>query len=245
MTELSYDSSPFAVRDDLAAAHRRGWQRLADAGTWLDGAARVQVAAEARHARHCALCARQKEALSPFAVDGEHDTLGELSDKRIELIHRVVADPGRLTKSWSEQLRSGGMDDTDYVEIVSIIAHVTAIDTFGRALGLAEQPLPASQDGIPSQYRPAEARQAEAWLPNIAWAEVGPNEADFCKGRESSIRRALTLVPDEARSFFDLVSNQYLPGETMQDYARQVRAITRAQIELLAGRVSAINRCTY
>lgn len=245
MPILSYDHSPYVIRDDLAASHERVWERIAKAGTWLDGATRIQVAAEARHARGCALCAQQKEALSPFAVDGDHDMLGALSDDRVELIHRVVADPGRLTKSWSEALRAGGIPDTDYVEIVSIIAHVTAIDTFGRALGLAEQPLPAPIEGAPSRYRPAEARQAEAWLPNIAWDEAGPNEADYCKGRESSIRRALTLVPDEARSFFDLGANQYLPGDAMQDYARQVRAINRAQIELLAGRVSAINQCTY
>jgi alkylhydroperoxidase family enzyme len=245
MTEISYVSSPMAIRDDLVAAHSRVWDRLANAGTWLDGTTRVQVAAEARHARSCALCAQQKDALSPFAVESKHDSLGDLSDQRVELIHRVVADPGRLTRSWSEQLRAEGMDDTDYVEIVSIIAHVTAIDTFARALGLEEQPLPEPRDGTPSRYRPAEARQGEAWLPNIAWDEVGPNEADFCKGRESNIRKALTLVPDEARSFFDLVTNQYLPGAAMMDFATQVRAITRAQIELLAGRVSALNRCTY
>ncbi|MDA1325162.1 MAG: alkylhydroperoxidase-related (seleno)protein, partial [Proteobacteria bacterium] len=244
MTGLSYENSPYAIRDDLVEAHRRVWDRFANAGTWLDGATRVQVAAEARQARGCTLCARQKDAMSPFAIDGRHDTLGELSEKRIDLIHRVVADPGRLTRSWSERLRAGGMpggkDDTAYVEIVSIIAHVTAIDTFARALGLAQQPLPAPRAGAPSRYRPAEARQGEAWLPNIAWDDVGPNEADFCKGRESSIRRALTLVPDEARSFFDLVSHQYLPGEAMQEFTKKIRAITRAQIELLAGRVSAL-----
>lgn len=245
MTNLSYASSSFAIRKDLAAAHGRVWNRIANAGTWLDGATRVRVAAEARHARNCTLCARQKDALSPFAINGEHDTLGNQSGHHIELIHRVVADPGRLTKSWSEKLRAGGMEDTDYVEIVSIIAHVTAIDTFGRALGIAEQPLPDPVAGAPSRYRPAEARQGEAWLPNIAWDDAGPNEADFCKGREASIRRALTLVPDEARSFFDLVSNQYLPGAAMQEYSKKIRAITRAQIELLAGRVSALNRCTY
>jgi len=245
MTDLSYASSPYAIRDDLAAAHERVWNRLAGPGTWLDGATRLRIAAETRHARGCSLCARQKDALSPFAVDGQHDTLGELSDRRVELIHRVVADPGRLTRSWSERLRAGGMDDTDYVEIISIIAHVTAIDIFARALGLAEQPLPEPRPGAPSRYRPAEARQGEAWLPNIAWDEAGPNEKDFCHGRESSIRRALTLVPDEARSFFDLGAHQYLPGDAMREFSRKIRAITRAQIELLAGRVSAINQCTY
>jgi alkylhydroperoxidase family enzyme len=241
----SYADSPYTVRDDLAAAHARVWDRLAEAGTWLDGETRIQVAAETRHARDCALCARQKAALSPFAIKGEHDSLGALPAERVELIHRVVSDPGRLTKSWSEALRASGMEDTAYVEIVSIVAHVTAIDVFGRALGLAPRPLPEPRDGGPSRYRPAAATQGEAWLPTIAWADAGPNEQDFCHGRESSIRRALTLVPDEARSFFDLGAHQYLPGDAMREFSKKIRAITRAQIELLAGRVSAINQCTY
>lgn len=242
---VSYEASPYMVRDDLVAAHARVWDRLAEAGTWLDGETRIQVAAETRHARNCALCARQKAALSPFAIKGDHDSLGALSAEQVELIHRVVSDPGRLTKSWSEALRASGMEDTAYVEIVSIVAHVTAIDVFGRALGLAPQPLPEPRDGRPSRYRPAEATQGEAWLPTIAWADAGPNEQDFCHGRESSIRRALTLVPDEARSLFDLGAHQYLPGDAMREFSKKIRAITRAQIELLAGRVSAINQCTY
>lgn len=242
---ISYETSPYKIREDLVAAHERVWDRLANAGTWLNGATRVAVAAETRHARGCILCAQQKAALSPFAIKGAHDTLGELSEQRVELIHRVVADPGRLTKSWSQQLRTDGVADTDYVEIVSIVAHVTAIDIFARGLGLAEQPLPEPEAGAPSHYLPAEAKQGEAWLPNIAWADAGPNEKDFCHGRESSIRRALTLVPDEARSFFDLGAHQYLPGEAMREFSKKVRAISRAQIELLAGRVSAINQCTY
>jgi len=245
MTDLSYEHSPIRIREDLVAAHERVWERLAAPGTWLDGATRVAVAAETRHARGCFLCAQQKAALSPYAVKGHHDTFGELPDEWVELIHRVVADPGRLTKSWSETLRAEGVADTDFVEIVSIVAHVTAIDVFARGMGLEEQPLPEPRDGAPSHYLPAEARQGEAWLPTIAWADAGPNEKDFCHGRESSIRRALTLVPDEARSFFDLGAHQYLPGEAMRRFSRKIRAISRAQIELLAGRVSAINRCTY
>jgi hypothetical protein len=52
-------------------------------------------------------------------------------------------------------------------------------------------------------------------------------------------------VPDEVRSFFDLVENQYLPGAVMRDFAHEYRAITHPQIELLAARVSALNRCLY
>lgn len=244
MNRMNYDDAPVTVRDDLVAAHQQVWDRLASAGTWLDGATRLKVAAEARHARNCPLCAERKDALIPNSIKGSHDTLGELSDDRVEMIHRIVSDPGRLTQSWANSILET-VPDTEYVEIVSIIAHITAIDTFGHALGLAPRPLPDAKPGTPVQYRPAEARLNDAWLPNIAHDEYGPNEADLFKGRQSNIRRALTLVPDEARSYFELGGAQYLSGQAMQEFVKKLRAITRAQIELVAGRVSAINQCTY
>ena len=45
-----YASSPVAIRGDLAAAHDRAWERIARPGTWWDGAQRVRIAAETRHA---------------------------------------------------------------------------------------------------------------------------------------------------------------------------------------------------
>jgi alkylhydroperoxidase family enzyme len=242
---MTDEVSPYPVRADLAAAQARAWDRLARAGTWLDGPTRIRIAAETRHAPGCALCAQCRAALSPYTIEGAHDGRGELPDNWIEMIHRIVADPGRLTHAWYRRMLATGIADTEYVEIVSVIAHVTAIDTFARGLGIPAQPLPAPLPGAPSRYRPAEARQNEAWAPNIAWDEHGPNEADYFVGPPANIRRALTLVPDEARSFFDLVGHQYLPGPAMRDFGREYRAITHAQIELLAGRISAINRCVY
>ncbi len=245
MRTLSYDTAPVAVRGDLTAAHQQAWERLGNPGTWLDGRARIAVAAETRHAPGCELCRRRKAALSPYAIDGRHDSRGELPENWVEAIHRVVSDPGRLTQSWYEAMRASGIADGEYVEIVSILAHVTAIDTFARGLGMAPQPLPAPQAGAPSRYRPAQARQTDAWVPTIGWDEHGPNEADYFVGLPANIRRALTLVPDEARSFFAVVAAQYLPGPAMRDFSKEYRAITHAQIELLAGRISAINQCTY
>jgi len=245
MPSISYDSAPFKVREDLAGAHRRAWDRLASPGTWLDGATRIMVAEEVRHARGCDLCARRKAALSPYTVDGRHDDLGTLPESWVEAIHRIVSDPGRLTHGWYKTMVALGLAETEYVEIVSVIAHVTAIDTFARGLGMARWSLPAPKPGKPSRYRPAEARVSDAWVPTIVWNEAGANEADLFVGAASNIRRALTLVPGEARSFFDVGANQYLPGPAMRDFAKEYRAITHAQIELLAARVSALNQCTY
>ena len=245
MSEIDYDDSPYEVRDDLVAAHRRAWDRLSSAGTWLTGEERVKVMAETRHARNCPTCVKIREALSPFAVTDPHDAGTDLPEIWVNMIHLIVADPGRLTHSWYRKTLDSGIPETHFVEIVSIVAHTTAIDTFARGISVPVRNLPEPQAGEPSHYRPAEARQHQAWAPNIAWDEFGPNEADYFIGPEANIRRALTLVPDEARGFFDVVAAQYLAGQQMRDFSQEFRAITHLQIELLAARVSALNQCTY
>ena len=57
--------------------------------------------------------------------------------------------------------------------------------------------------------------------------------------------QAMSLVPNSVKSFFDLVVNQYLPPQAMADFENEYRAINHAQIELVAGRVSALNQCVY
>jgi len=41
------------------------------------------------------------------------------------------------------------------------------------------------------------------------------------------------------------VTNQCLPPAAMRDFDNEYRAIDHAQIELVAGRVSALNQCVY
>src|SRR5260370_33827456 len=94
-----------------------------------------------RRARHphagCAagarsLCRRRKEAVSPAAIEGTHDSLGELSEVVVEVVHRVRTDPGRLSERWYRGVIAGGLSEEQYVETVSVIAHVVAIDTMAR-----------------------------------------------------------------------------------------------------------------
>ena len=47
------------------------------------------------------------------------------------------------------------------------------------------------------------------------------------------------------RALSDLSGAQYLTLPQMMQYTEQFRSITRAQIELVAGRVSALNECFY
>jgi hypothetical protein len=138
-----------------------------------------------------------------------------------------------------------GISEEEYVELLGLVAHVTVLDTFARGVGMAPQALPEPRPGVPTRYRPAQARRNEHWVPTIAFEDHGPNEADMFPVKPANIRLAMTLVPAEARSFFDLSANQYLAGPKMFDFGHEFRAITHRQIELLAGRISAINQCLY
>lgn len=244
--EISYAAAPATVRDDLVAAHRRAWHRLAAPGTWWDGRERLAIAAETRHATDCATCAKVKAALTPNAVTEPHDSLGALPDPVVAVIHRIRTDAARLTKSWYDQALTGGIGDGQYVELVGVIATIVGIDRFTDALGMARHALPAPRPGAPTHYRPAGAKLDQAWVAMVAPEDVGPAERALYDGLSGAyIHRALSLVPDEVAGFFELDSVQYLPDRQLRDFGQEYRAISHAQIELLAGRVSAINQCVY
>jgi len=248
MTKINYTDLAWPVRDDVTAAQRRNWDRLGRPGTWLTGAERITVAAEARNAGNCALCRARNEALSPYGVEGSHDHLGALAELEVEQIHRICTDPGRLSRAWHQGLRDGGMAEERYVEITGVIATIVAIDTFTEGLGLDPWPLPQAQAGAPSRARPTAAKQQMAWVSTLSPEDAkGTADEDIYGGRPvvGHIVQAMSLVPEEVRGFFDIVTKQYLPPAAMMDFDNEYRAINHAQIELIAGRVSALNQCVY
>lgn len=246
MTAMAFPGSAVAVREDLIDAHENGWASIAAPGTWLSGERRIAVAAEIRHAGECAHCARIKDALSPNAVSGAHESLGVVSPAEVELIHRVVADPGRLSERWAQSVLAQGLAEGEYVEIVGIIGMVMMMDAFTRALGVPERALPAPHAGAPTRYRPPGARKKAAWL-----ALVEPEDAVEADGpmypspKAGYIYRALSSVPQSLRDYWALASRHYLPSEVIYQFDRSVRAISRPQTEVIAARVSALNQCVY
>ena len=245
MSAVDYTEAPAPVRADIVAAHDRAWRRIARPGTWHSGETRVRIAAETRNARNCRLCAARKAALSPYSVAGEHDSLGNLPDVIVDAIHRIATDPGRLTRAWYRGLLVDGLVDAEYVETVGVVCTTISVDTFARAMGMDPLPLPEPVAGEPIRVRPASASRGAAWVPWIAPGDAADDELDMFSPEHANIHRAMSLVPAEARGFFDLVETQYLQRHQMRDFDREFRAITHAQIELIAGRISAINQCVY
>lgn len=245
MSEVSYSSSPVDVRSDLIEAHRRQWRRLAEPGTWWSGSERVAIAAEVRVASQCPLCRERSAALSPHAVDGEHQTLGKIPAAALDAVHRIASDPSRLSRSWFEETLSEGLSEGQYVELVGVVVTVVSIDRFCRGIGVPLHALPEPVAGEPSRYRPTHLEAGVAWVRMIANGRASGPEAGLFGGRRTgNVIRALSLVPDEVRGLLDLSAAHYMAPERMMDLGVG-RTLDRSQIELIAGRVSALRECFY
>lgn len=246
MLEITYSAAPVTVRDDFATAHTRFWVRLASPGAWWTGAERVAIAAEVRQAWHCRLCQARKQAPTPAAVEGQHDHLAALPNAAVEAIHRVVSDPRRLSRKWFQALLADGLTAEQYVEIIGTLVALVSIDSFCRGIGVPLHPLPEPQPGLPSRYRPSGAIQEDAWVPMIPADRITDAEADLYGGRAvGNVIRAMSLVPDEVRTLNDLSAAHYLPMGQVRDPSVSRGVLSRMQMELIAGRVSALRQCFY
>lgn len=233
---LSYSASPHSVREDLEATHQRVWQSLAAAGTWWTAAERIEIAREARRARAAA-------GLAEMPADSTTD----IPEGAREVARRVGGDPVSLERSWYDSIVPDRLPDTHYVEAVGVIVRSVSVDVFCRGLGVPLHDYPEPEAGAPTRQRPQTARVDEAWVPMIPNGSAGGEEAKAAfGGQNANVIRALSLVPAEVHGIVDVGDNQYVRGARVLDAKFEPgNGISRAQIELIAGRVSAINECFY
>ena len=238
------------VRNEITESHDRVWQAVGKPGTWLTARERISVAAETRVARACPLCLESKAALSPASVIGTHLTESSLSSSAIELVHRLVTDPGRITRTWVERLLLNGLSDAEYVEIAGLVSAVLVVDTFHAALGLPLRDMPEAVAGEPTRRRPRTATHDNSYVPMIPVDGLVDDYTDLYDRQAPwvpNVHRAFSLVPDATRVADDLMHSHYLPYERVPNYtnADHGRAIDKTQMELVASRVSIHNNCFY
>ena len=198
---------------------------------FLDGAAGSQVPARVADAVSGYLTETNANHGGPFATSVESDAV-------LQAAHQAAA--GRAGHLVGFAVRIVTVD-----EIIGVVVTLVSIDTVCRGLGEPLHPLPRPVAGEPSGYRPAQARLEEAWVPMIPGGGAVGREADLWRLRRTgNVIRAMSLVPDAVRQLMELSDVHYLPPDRIVDL-RAGRAIDRAQIELVAGRVSALNECFY
>ncbi|NIB38916.1 hypothetical protein HBA55_04920 [Pseudomaricurvus alkylphenolicus] len=247
MDNIDYSHARYPVRNDFTEGHRRYWKRLAQPGNWFTGAQRIDIAREVRAARDCELCKKRKTALSPNAVSGEHDSVTNLPDVVVDVIHRVINDNKRLSRHWLEGVIEQGLTREQYIEVLGTTLHVFMIDEFCRGIGEPLNELPQPIDGEPNRYRPVDLIDVGAWvevLPNEI--DAGAPEADLAGKLVYNVYRGLSLIPDEVRTVFDLIAIHYLADEEIKDFRTGFGGpLSRYQKEVVATRISSYNDCYY
>jgi hypothetical protein len=229
------------IRPDLSAAITRALDHIASPGAWWTGAERLAIVTEVRRAFHCPLCAERKAALSPYGVAGEHDGDSTLPAAIIDMVHRIASDPGRISKRLYDDTIAAGIEAPRYAETLGVIVRTVNMEYFYRALGLASPDLPAAQAGDPSGRVPDGLAEGEAWLPMLP-----TRHAEFDGRALPNVGRAMSSAPAEVLAMADLATAEYMDMSHVADPTYEPgRAINRSQMELIAGRVSAINECFY
>ena len=213
------------VDSATSAAHQATLQAIAEPGGWWSGADRLAIVRATRTAPTCALCAR-REKPDATALDGEHDNDGELPPIAVEAVHAIRNDSGRLTRRWFDDVIDMGLLPEAYVVLVAVTASSVIVDTFAQGMGFDMPELPEAASGAPNLERSDDVEDAGAWLP-------------LAREGRANILRSLGLVPSALKLFFGTFARSYYMAPDSQF------ALDRAQVELVAARVSAVNKCFY
>ena len=237
-----YSDSRHPVRAAIAAAHEQTLNSFTSPGRWFSAEQRAQIIVEARRAR---VEAGVQED------DGESQEYVALPDAVRNLARRVAVKTADLTADFFEDSLDEGLTDCEYVETVGLVARSLSTDVFCRGIGVATRPLPPLQHGEPSRARPASAKHEKAWADTVPGGAAGGEDAVYIYGSDQAeaapfIYRSLSLVPEEAKGLIALGAAQYLEIDEFMnlDFSYDPE-ITRAEVEVVAGRVSAINQCFY
>ena len=235
-----YKDSEFPVRADLEAAHQAQFDRFGQPGTWGSGAQRIAVIAAARQA-----------CIDAGVIEASED-VGATSDVDLpkvvrDVIATVAVSPKDVDLNFYGAAIGGGLTDAEYTEIVGLVSFICNLDVFARGIGVTPRKLPEPQPGEPSRLRPPEAVQEHAFVPTIPNPPEGGGRAKAMYGSfKPYIMRAMSLVPDEFADHIALERAQYLPLEKIMEFEFDYHdGLTRPQVEVVAGRVSALNDCFY
>ncbi len=153
-----------------------------------------------------------------------------IPDAAVAAASLLSSQPSAVTRDLIRIWNDEGLDALRYVELIGVVSQLTAVDTFHRAMGLDLEPLPKPAAGQPTRQQPEPPPTVtKAWVPM-----VGP----------PTIPSSLSAVPAEMNALEALHGPAYLTYGEMGNPAIQ-KGLSRAQMELVAGRTSAINECFF
>ncbi len=236
-----YADASVAVPATLSRLHREEIASSCRAGTRLTGE-ECLATVEAAHG------AWMTHGLLESAASAGAPPADVQPAASLAMIERLALSPGTFTRRDHDEALAGGMHDGEYVETVSLVSRVVNIDVFARGVGSAPPALHPPEDGEPS-YAQVQAVDEGAWVPTVPAGHKGESNAEAAYGSmdpQPFIYRALSYVPAEARRCITGGDVQYLPLKKLTDFSySHIPGFSRAQVERVAARVSALNGCFY
>jgi hypothetical protein len=221
------------LREDLVEAHRLAWEHIASPGSWWSGAERIELAGTALLAIADAdplppwigITSTGWLAPDPMAPAEAHD-----------LVYRLTRHAGTMTVD-VYRAATDKLGELPYVELCGIVSTVAAVAHFCRNMGIPVPPLPAPRAGRPTRNRPERLAQAQFnWVPVAAPAD-----------QVAAVVQAYTAVPGEQLNTWRMADAQYMPQPEMVDprWSRRQGGLSRAQMELVAARLTKLRDCFY
>jgi hypothetical protein len=237
-----YTGADYPVAAEIEALPTSELASFTQCGTWGSAAQRAAIAATAREARSAA-------GLQEAVSDKRDGDTAKLPDAALQLARDVALDGTTIDREYCRQVQAEGVTEGAYVEIVGVVSRLVNLDVFARGIGLAPRPLGETNDSNkPTFERPSEAVDEGFFTASVPSAPEGGALAESLYGKNpaGNIIRTLSLVPEEAHRLIALVTNQYFPAAQLMDLtATGIHALSRAQIEIVATKVSEHNKCFY
>jgi hypothetical protein len=221
------------VREDLAESHRLAWEHLAAPGSWWTGAQRLELAGTAL------LAIADPAPLPPWVAVTSTDRLdGDLLTPPAahDLAYRLARHAGTITVD-VYRAAVDELGELPYIELCGIVSTTAAVAHFCRNIGVPVPPLPEPVDGEPTRAQPAQlARSRYNW---VLVAEPADEVA--------AVVQAYTAVPGEHENNWRMAAAQYMPADemTQPDWTRRAGGLSRAQMELVAARLTRLRDCFY
>ena len=245
LIESSHESTDLQIRSDLTAAHAQVWEKLAAPGTWWSGSERLAVAEVVRSALS------DTDPVPPWDSASKSGRLPNDSVINSELqdaVYRLALHAGTLTEQWYQKMRDAtGVTPQQWVEIIEVTIIVTSVLRFAQLAGVDQPEFPEPLEGHPTRQTQPSKPSNHHWVPVVHLEDSTPELAPFYDGLPAlaPVIRALSSVPSAMHTLFTLGDAQYIPMREMVDLNWTRGTLSRRQIELVAGRLSAHRECFY
>ena len=238
-----YSDSKYVIKEEIETVHEEHFLDFSSAGTWGNSEQRIAIASFAREA-----------GISAGLLAETPGTLAKESNLKLSKVVKLVVEklaisPKDVLKDFFDEAINAGLSEEEYVEIVGIVSRVVDMDIFARGIDHPLIAFPEPGVGSPSKVRPETAKLELAWvstIPNFPEGGLPAKQLFGEKPPKPYIVRGLSLVPDEVKRHMELENAQYQPlGNIMNFDLRHHKGLSRAQVEVVAGKVSALNECFY